>query len=185
MPDRISRHSPPRYHGRDGLRCSLLLCSHEMHVLFDPNATYSFISHVAARKLNVKSCMMSIPLRVGLSTRDINTCVMGYKNCSISVNEVLFFIDLIHFDLTDFDIILEMNWLMKNEAKLDCERHRISLRRSSREKVYMKGDKNRAELCIISMMQAQKILRKGYDELRCNVMHSDLEGAKMEGTPIV
>jgi len=47
-------------------------------------------------------------------------CSTSHKFVSITIGGIVFLRVLIQFDLSDFDIILEMSWLCTYEVKIDC-----------------------------------------------------------------
>jgi len=67
--------------------------------------------------------------------------------------------DLYRFKLTDFDIILAMDWLSKHQAQLDCLKQKITLRRPKGEKIVHRGKTEGSGLQIISVIRAQKLLK--------------------------
>jgi hypothetical protein len=156
-----------------------------MHVLFDSGASHSFISPMAASKLSLRPHRLVDPFRVGLPTGDVVTCGVMYSDYPIVIDGKEFHADLIQFDLSEFDIILGMNWLVRHKAKLDCEKHRISLKTPLGAKVYVRGDRYKSELGVISMMEARRMMRKGCEGFLCNVVDLSTEGAKLEDIPIV
>jgi len=50
-----------------------------------------------------------------------------------------FLADLYRFELTDFGVILGMDWLAKYQAQIDYPKQRITLRGHDGEKVVHKG----------------------------------------------
>jgi len=52
---------------------------------------------------------------------DTVTCVKLFRGCSILIPKQGFIVNLYHFDLTDFDVILGMDWLSKYHAQILLE----------------------------------------------------------------
>jgi len=59
--------------------------------------------------------------RINLPNDSVIECPISYKLVPITIGGTIFLVDLIQFDLSDFDIILAMNWLDTYGAKIDCE----------------------------------------------------------------
>ena len=97
------------------------------YVLFDSGASHSFISLSFSKCLNIEPCLefhaMSITLPNGRSV----SCDKMFRNCPILIGRCEFFVNLIQFDLTDFDVILGMDWLSKYQADINCLKHEITL----------------------------------------------------------
>ena len=68
--------------------------------------------------------------------------------------------DLIQFDLSDFDLILGMDWLSVHQAKIDCGNQMVSLINWHGGKVYFKGEHSKSDFRVISIMKVQSLLRK-------------------------
>ncbi|XP_057248196.1 uncharacterized protein LOC130590183 [Beta vulgaris subsp. vulgaris] len=51
-----------------------------------------------------------------------------YRNCPIILGKVEFLVDLVEFELSEFDVILGMNWLTKYEADINCVKQNVTLK---------------------------------------------------------
>jgi len=72
-------------------------------------------------QLNLEDRRTKINYRIKLPNDYVIECPISYKFIPIAIGGTTFTVDLIQFDLSDFDIILEMNWLHTYGAKIDCE----------------------------------------------------------------
>ncbi|GKU98441.1 hypothetical protein SLEP1_g11449 [Rubroshorea leprosula] len=92
------------------------------HVLFDLGASHSFIarSYVLKRALPVDTsdCELHVDTPLGgvMTTRDV--C----RTVNIYIDDRQLGVSLFVLDLSDFDIILGMDWLSKHFASIDCQR---------------------------------------------------------------
>ena len=59
-------------------------------------------------------------------------------------------VDLIVLDMHDFDIILGMDWLAKNQANIDCQRKRVIIQVPSQRKLIYQA-KHKTFDCSFSM----------------------------------
>jgi len=82
-------------------------------VLFDSGAIHSFISVKLVETLGLISIHKSSLLSVILPDRKTFTCEELYECFPIRMYECEFLADLYRFELTDFRVILGMNWLAK------------------------------------------------------------------------
>ncbi|KAG0458619.1 hypothetical protein HPP92_021747 [Vanilla planifolia] len=82
-------------------------------------------------------------------------CVNG----NIEIQGTDFSVDLIILPLSEFDIILGMDWLVKHQVKIDCMEKRVQMKTQLGEEViyYGKGRK----IPFISVLKACKLLQKG------------------------
>ncbi|MCF6818978.1 hypothetical protein L3H38_11060, partial [Corynebacterium sp. MC-19] len=88
---------------------TLLVCSRDMYALIDPGSTLSFISPLVACTIN----MPSEPIEpVEVATPVGNSIIVNrvYKSCPVRVCDHSTQADLIELDMTDFDVIIGMDW---------------------------------------------------------------------------
>ena len=90
-------------------------------------AAHSFISTQSALHLDPEHVKVETNHRIKLPNDSIVDYPILYKYVPISIGESIFPRDLIQFDLSDFDIILVMNWLCTYEAKIDCKDLKVIL----------------------------------------------------------
>ncbi|XP_073039363.1 uncharacterized protein [Primulina eburnea] len=123
------------------------------YALFDCGATHSFISNRFARKLGYKSDNLTEPFRIATPTsRAIETHEI-YRDCKISINDQTFSADLIQLIMVDFDIILGMDWLAKNNVIVDCKGKKVRLITPNQEEVVYQG-KSKKRKSLLSASQA-------------------------------
>ncbi|XP_048491590.1 uncharacterized protein LOC125492893 [Beta vulgaris subsp. vulgaris] len=137
------------------------------YVLFYSRASHSFVSASFAKSLKVKPCSQFSVMSVALPNSQSISCDVLYKNCSILINECEFLVDLVQFELTDFDVILGMNWLSKQKAEIDYLSHEITLRKPDGSKVSFRRI-NKPK--IVSTLKAFKLLMTGCQGYLCNMV---------------
>jgi len=86
---------------------TLLLNSKPFCVLFDSSATHSFISTRSTMHLTLEGRRTETNYRIKLPNHSVIECPISYKLVPISIGRSTFPINLIQFDFSDFDIILE------------------------------------------------------------------------------
>ncbi|MGS7457219.1 hypothetical protein, partial [Mycobacterium tuberculosis] len=84
-----------------------------------------------------------------------------YRDCPLRVGEHGLGVDLLPFDLGDFDLILGMDWLGRHRAVIDCHRKEIVFTSPEGIEVRFLGDRQLMPSCLISALSAHKLLRKG------------------------
>jgi len=98
----------------------LQMNTYQMHVLFDSSATHSFIANKNIAKLNKGTKMVEKIFIIGTPLGETMETNVVFEGVRININGCELKTDLIPLELSDFDIILGMNWLGKNKARLDC-----------------------------------------------------------------
>jgi len=119
---------------------TLFLNSTPFSVLFDSGATYSFISTRAALLLSLEGTKEEVDYQIGLPNNQVIKCLILYKDVPIMIGEGRFLGDLIQFNLSEFDIILGMNWLTTHGRHIDCKALKVILKDSKGRKVYFHGE---------------------------------------------
>ena len=95
-------------------------------VLFDSGALHSFISASIMRQLGLEIETLEEPLYVSppLGTRvSVNLICRG---CKLEIYGILLTVDLRVMDMSEFDVILRMDWLIAYRVIIDCERMRVT-----------------------------------------------------------
>jgi hypothetical protein len=114
-----------------------LVESYRATVLFDTGATHSFVSASWVESHNIPIEPMIPPLRVN----SVGGKVQSYRICSnlrIEIRGIDFPANLVVMGTQGFDVILEMNWLHKNQATVCCDKRTIKLVSPSRKEVVIK-----------------------------------------------
>ena len=97
------------------------------HVLFDTGATHSFISMLFASVLQLETETCSSSLTLSTPMGGIAEVSIICKSVCIVIGEHKLSADLYVITMTEFDVILGMDWLTKYQAIVDCHRKRVSL----------------------------------------------------------
>jgi len=164
---------------------TLFLHSKPFSVLFDSGATHFFISTRDALLLSLEDNKEEVAYRIGLPNRHVLKCSTLYKDVPILIGEHRFPGDLIQFDLSEFDVILGMNWLTSHGEHIDCKALKVILKDSKGRKVYFCGERTKKENRIISTMKAGRMLRKGCVGYWCYALEVKEEEVRVEDIPVV
>ena len=99
---------------------TFFLLAQPVDVLFDSGATHSFIFIKSVETLGLiptrKSSLLSVILLDGKTVK----CEELFEDCPIQIYEHEFLANLYTFELTDFGVILGMDWIVKYQAQKDC-----------------------------------------------------------------
>ncbi|KAI3819978.1 hypothetical protein L1987_13833 [Smallanthus sonchifolius] len=130
-------------------------------VLFDSEATQSFIDHKFCKLVNKPLAKLDKTYQVETVNGDLILVSKSLNGCSITLSRYVIHIQLLPTDLAGFDIVLRMDWLATNQAHILCDSKAIELRTPLGEVVTIKGDESTNLVGLISMIKATKYLRKG------------------------
>ncbi|XP_028061082.1 uncharacterized protein LOC114264598 [Camellia sinensis] len=119
----------------------LILMNSWVKVLFDSGASYSFISTACATSLGLElealEIAMSVTSPLGGQTRVNLVC----KSCELEISGSHLICDLRVMGVSDFDVILGMDWLPVHRAIIDCYCKTVTASSLNGTKVQFKGDR--------------------------------------------
>ena len=85
-----------------------------------------------------KSLYVSSPLGIRVSVDRI--C----RGCDLEIFGILLIVDLRVINMSKFDVILKMDWLMAHKVVIDCDRRRVTANTQDGICVMFQGDKHDA-----------------------------------------
>ncbi|KAL4032966.1 hypothetical protein IC575_006049 [Cucumis melo] len=148
----------------DVITGTILICNVPADVLFDPGATHSFVSSIFLTKLN----RMLEPLSEGLA---IYTPVGD----ALLVNEVL----------RNCEVLVEGISLLVDLLPLELQRKEVVFRKPGFAEVVFRGMRKAVSRSLISVLKAEKLLRKGCTAFLAHIVVVQREKLKPEDVPVV
>jgi len=120
---------------------TLLMNNFNVHVLFDPGTTHSFIARRIVTKLRkgVEVVEKGFVIRTPMGNM-VETNIV-YVGVRVSLSEYETKVDLIPLELQDFDIILGMDWLRKYKALIDSYVKTITFQTPKGERMIFEGER--------------------------------------------
>nr|GEU39900.1 putative reverse transcriptase domain-containing protein [Tanacetum cinerariifolium] len=100
---------------------TLLLNNHYVYVLFDSGANRSFVLNTFSALLDVIPSTLDVSYAVELADRRIVETNIVLRGCMLGLLGHPFNIDLMHVDLSSFDVIIDMDWLANNHTVIVCD----------------------------------------------------------------
>ncbi|XP_074322929.1 uncharacterized protein LOC141659897 [Apium graveolens] len=152
-------------------------------VLFDSEATRSFISESFIGKLNCEIEPLVEPLSIILANQERVSVKDVCPRCKVEISGYSFPASLIPFQLGEFDIILEMDWLEEHGAQIDCKKKKVILNSPQGKRVEFKGQKQ--VKTFLTMIQAKRLLRQGCEGYLAHVIDRSKETPNIGSIPIV
>ena len=105
----------------DTLAGTLLVSAHDAYCLVDTGATHACISETFMSVCGLSACCisdMSLYVNTPLSSGTVLDRIC--KDVDVLISGFHMPVDMFVLPLSDFDVILGMNWLNKYRAKIDC-----------------------------------------------------------------
>ena len=113
-------------------------------ILFDYGASHSFVAASSVDVLGLEVETLDEPLYVssplGIRVRIDKIC----RDFELEILGILLIVDLRVMDISDFDVILCMDWLTAHRIVIDCDSKRISSYTPDGIRVTFQGEKHDA-----------------------------------------
>ena len=111
-------------------------------MLFNSGASHSFIVASVVIELGLEVEALEEPLYVssllGIRVRIGMIC----QGCELEISGILLKVDLRVMDMSEFDVILRMDWLTAYRVVIDCERTWFTAYTQGGTRVVFQGDKH-------------------------------------------
>ena len=95
-------------------------------MLFDSSASHSFIAASVVIELGLEVETLEEPLYVSSSLGIKARIGMICRGCELEISGTLLTMDLRIMDMSEFDVMLGMDWLIAYRVVIDCERRRVT-----------------------------------------------------------
>ena len=111
-------------------------------MLFDSDAPHSFIAASIVIELGLEVEALEEPLYVssplGIRARTEMIC----RGCELEISGILLSVDLRVMNMSEFDVILGIDWLTVYRVVIDCERRRVTAYTQDGTRVVFQGEKD-------------------------------------------
>ena len=153
--------------------------------LFDSGATHSFISFTFTNHIGASPKPLHIPLLVTTPTHDTFQADLVLRSYKVEIDGNLMPADLVLMHMTDFDVLLGMNWLATYYASIHCFCKSITFRIQGKAEFDFQGDRGAVSNNLISWVKARKLVAKKNVAYMAFVCINPTSEVKKESIPIV
>ena len=157
----------------------------EAYALVDPGSTHSFISSAFALHLHDNHTLLGYNLNVSTPLGDLVIVDRVYRDCNIRIGEIDLPADLIVLTLREFDVILGMDWLSHHHAVVNCYTKEVMFEPPDRPRVAFHGERQMVPSCLISAVNAFKLIQKGCTAYLAHVVDTTIIQNQLETIPVV
>ncbi|KAL3715744.1 hypothetical protein ACJRO7_007483 [Eucalyptus globulus] len=161
------------------------LNDHPAYALFDPGATHSFIADRFIKLIGLNPKLLESVVSISTPLKDRILSTMGCPDCKLVIGEQEGRIDLIVLAMYDFDVIIGMDWLTKQRAKMDCYRKAIQFNPVESESFEFRGNRGGLSIALISSLEATRLLDEGCPSYLANVIDTTVEELRVEDIAVV
>ncbi|XP_076936783.1 uncharacterized protein LOC143604077 [Bidens hawaiensis] len=164
---------------------NLQIGDRDTYVLFDTGATHSVVSLLFAKYLMTMPTALEYPLVISTPLRDTTVISHVYNECPIRINSVIRAADLYPMHMSDFDVILGMDWLSQHNVMIECQTRRVLFGNPQCPEIIYQGTQPRKSLKIISALKAHKFLSHGCAGFLASVKATSSNEPKISDYPTV
>ena len=111
-------------------------------MLFDSSVSHSFIAASVVIELGLEVEALEEPLYVSSPLGIRERIGMICRGCELEISRILLTVDLRVMDMSEFDVILRMDWPTAYRVVIDCERRRVTAYTQDGTRVVFQGDKH-------------------------------------------
>jgi hypothetical protein len=133
------------------------------HILFDSGANKSFVSISFMPYLKGVLDGLEKPYVVQMANGQEAKVDKVIRNCVIKLEGHELPLELLPMQIGGFDIVLGMDWLTANRANINFTQKTLDVHLLDGSRIEIIGGKPRKTNSLISMMKAEKCLRKGHE----------------------
>ncbi|XP_076930028.1 uncharacterized protein LOC143594650 [Bidens hawaiensis] len=153
-------------------------------VLFDSGANQSFIDYKFCSLLDAPLVKLDSLFEVETANSELIriTEALGNATISLAIHEIP--VQLLPMTLAGFDVVLGMDWLSSNQARILCNDKTIEIRAPNNKIIRIVGDKEAGKVGIISKIKASHCLGKGCLAFMAFIT-KESESKKLEEVPVV
>ena len=111
-------------------------------MLFDSGASHSFIVASVVIELGLEVKALEEPLFVSSPLGIRGRIGMICRGCKLEISGIQLTVYLRVMEMSEFDVILEMDWLTAYRVVIDCECRRVTTYTQDGTRVVFQGDKH-------------------------------------------
>ncbi|GJV23813.1 putative reverse transcriptase domain-containing protein [Tanacetum coccineum] len=104
-----------------------LLNNRYARVLFDSGSAKSLVNSGFSHLINIKPMRLNISYEVELADGKLVSTNTILRGCTLNLLNQLFKVDLMPIELGTFDVIIGMDWLVKHDAFIVCEKKEVHI----------------------------------------------------------
>ena len=141
---------------------TFLVSGHYARVLLDSGASHSFVSLSFGVVMGKTSSVLPYVFSIASPLGDPVLVQSWYPWCEISMGGRSFFVDFIMLPMTDFDVILGMDFLSNYHAVIDCLSKVVVFQIPDEAQVRICGEGALGKCRLISSLRASSLSKQGF-----------------------
>ncbi|GKB13163.1 putative reverse transcriptase domain-containing protein [Tanacetum coccineum] len=164
---------------------TLYMYDHEVFVLFDTGATHSVVSLAFSKHIKVPYTLLYFAVSISTPMRNNVVISHEFRNCPLRFNDKVRSANLLPLEMSDFDIILGMDWLTKHRATIDCHTKRVIFGNLNNPEFIYQGSRPGRPIKIISTLKARTLISHSCEGFLASIKDTSLDGPCLESHLVV
>ncbi|XP_071921823.1 uncharacterized protein [Coffea arabica] len=155
-------------------------------ILIDSGATHSFVNPEFMCGIDITP--VNLPYELEVSTPTGDQCLVTnkmYVNCEIWVGERKLLGNLISLAIKGYNVILDMDWLARYDAQLDCKRKVVEFRIPGEATLRLDVRGSLASSAMISSIRVRKLFSRGAQGFLAFLINTPTDKLNVEDVPVV
>ncbi|GJW07527.1 putative reverse transcriptase domain-containing protein [Tanacetum coccineum] len=163
---------------------TFLLNNHYASVLFDSGSDRSFVNTRFSSMLEIDPIKKNASYEVELADGRIVSTNTVLKGCTLNLVNHLFEIDLMPIELGTFNVIIDMDWLVKHDVVIVCGEKVVRIPYGNKMLI-VKSDKGVSRLKVISCIKARKYIERRCHLFLAHVTEKKSKEKRLEDVPVI
>nr|GEX98153.1 reverse transcriptase domain-containing protein [Tanacetum cinerariifolium] len=147
-------------------------------------ADESFISLSFASMLKIPPITIDAFYAIEMADRNLASTNTVIQGCTLTLLNQPFKIDLMPIKLGSFNVVIVMDWLSKNHAKILCDEKVVHIPIDG-ETLIIRGDRSKTRLNLIFCIKTKRYISRGHQIFMIQVMEKKSDEKRLEDTPVV
>ena len=133
-------------------------------ILFDSGASHSFVSSSFVKAHNIKMDVGTHEWHVRIPTGETQISRAICRRCPLALNNLKMPADLVIMEMSDFDIILGMDWLSEHHAFIDCREKKVIFEIPNQQTYYFQEIRTQTPVALstLQVSHLKKEVHGGY-----------------------
>ncbi|GJV63817.1 putative reverse transcriptase domain-containing protein [Tanacetum coccineum] len=149
-----------------------------------PKKIKSFVDTRFSSMLNIDPVKIRASYEVELADGRVVSMNTVLKGCTLNLVNHIFEIDLMPIELVTFDIIIDMDWLVKHDAIIICGENVVRIPYGNKMLI-VESDKGVSRLTVISCIKARKYVERGCHLFLAHVTKKKSKEKRLEDMPMI
>ncbi|GJR66751.1 putative reverse transcriptase domain-containing protein [Tanacetum coccineum] len=163
---------------------TFLLNNRYASVLFDSGFDRSFMDTRFSSMLNIDPVKIDASYEVELANGRVVSTNTILKGCTMNLVNHVFEIDLMSIELGTFDVIIGMDWLVKNDTVIICGEKVVRIPYGNKTLI-VESDEGVSRLKVISYIKARKYIERGCHLFLAHVTEKKRKEKRLEDVPVI